>query len=286
MSADIIRPAAARSIREAPCTHEHKNQHPAVQDAWVDGHGGRLFARVWSPAAATGRAPIILLHDSLGSVELWRGFPAALCAATGRQVVAYDRLGFGKSDAHPGKLALGFVASEAEHDFAAVRQQLGIGRFVVFGHSVGGGMAVNCAAHCGDACVALITESAQAFVEDRTVQGIEEARELFKDAGQFERLKRYHGDRTAGCSTPGSARGCTRTSPGGPSPRPAPRAVPRPGDPRHRRRVRLAQASAADRRGVGGGARLEIMPDTRHVPHREKEAEVIELVRDFVATLG
>ena len=43
-----------------------KTQHPAVRDCWVDGHGGRLFARVWSPAAATDRAPIILLHDSGG----------------------------------------------------------------------------------------------------------------------------------------------------------------------------------------------------------------------------
>lgn len=264
-----------------------KNQNPALEDIWVEGHGGRLFARVWSPATATGRAPIILLHDSLGSVELWRGFPAALCAATGRQVVAYDRLGFGKSDAHPGKLTLGFVASEAEHDFAAVRQQLGIGRFVVFGHSVGGGMAVNCAAHCGDACVALITESAQTFVEDRTVAGIEEARELFKDAGQFERLARYHGDRTRWVLDAwiGS---WLHPDFAGWSLAPALPRVRCPalvihgiddeyGSPKHPRQIA---------EGVGGGARLEIMPDTRHVPHREKEAEVIELVRDFVATLG
>jgi pimeloyl-ACP methyl ester carboxylesterase len=49
------------------------------------------------------------------------------------------------------------------------------------------------------------------------------------------------------------------------------------GSPKHPRQIAEA---------VGGGARLEIMADTRHVPHREKEAEVIELVRDFVATLG
>ena len=158
---------------------------------------------------------------------------------------------------------------------------------VMLGHSVGGGMAVNCAAHCGDACVALITESAQAFVEDRTVQGIEEARELFKDAGQFERLKRYHGDRThwvldawiGSWLHPDFA---------GWSLAPALPRVQCPalvihgiddeyGSPKHPRQIAGA---------VGGGARLEIMADTRHVPHREKEAEVIELVRDFVATLG
>lgn len=264
-----------------------KIQNPAVQDIWVEGRGGRLFARVWSPAMATDRAPIILLHDSLGSVELWRGFPAALCAATGRQVVAYDRLGFGKSAPRPGKLALDFVASEAEHDFSAVRRELGIDRFVVFGHSVGGGMAVNCAARLGEACVALITESAQAFVEDRTVEGIEEARELFKDDSQIERLKRYHGDKTrwvldawiGSWLHPDFAAWSL-----------AP-ALPRVkcptlvihgiddeyGSPKHPQQIA---------EGVGGSARLEIMPDTRHVPHREKEAEVIRMLTDFLAPLG
>ena len=69
-------------------------------------------------------------------------------------LVAYDRLGFGRSDPHPGTLALDFIASEAEGDFATVLRALGIPRFIVFGHSVGGGMAVNCAAHHGAACVA------------------------------------------------------------------------------------------------------------------------------------
>jgi len=34
---------------------------------------GRLFVRLWAPPQAAG-SPIILFHDSLGSVELWRGF--------------------------------------------------------------------------------------------------------------------------------------------------------------------------------------------------------------------
>ena len=88
-----------------------RHQHTTSQDTAVDGQHGRLFVRTWSPEVPSHLAPIVLLHDSLGSVELWRGFPSALCKATGRQVVAYDRLGFGKSDPHPGTLALDFIAS-------------------------------------------------------------------------------------------------------------------------------------------------------------------------------
>lgn len=47
------------------------------------------------------RAPLVLLHEGLGSVGLWRGFPAALAAATGRRVIAYSRHGHGRSQRPP-----------------------------------------------------------------------------------------------------------------------------------------------------------------------------------------
>jgi pimeloyl-ACP methyl ester carboxylesterase len=40
----------------------------------------------------------VLLHEGLGSIELWRDFPPQLAAATGRAVVAYSRCGHGRSD--------------------------------------------------------------------------------------------------------------------------------------------------------------------------------------------
>lgn len=171
----------------------------AADDFHVTTEHGRLYAKRWRPAQAAegGHAPIVLLHDSLGCVELWRDFPQRLAAAAGREVVAYDRLGFGRSDPHPGKLGRGFVEAEADGGFRALIDQLRIVEFVAFGHSVGGGMAVACAARHGGACRALITESAQAFVEDRTVHGIREARAAFAEPGQIARLKRYHGDKAA-----------------------------------------------------------------------------------------
>ena len=77
-------------------------------DQWVEHPQGRLFTRTWMPAdvpdAARHAGPIVLFHDSLGCVELWRDFPARLGLATRRRVIAYDRLGFGRSDPHPGRL--------------------------------------------------------------------------------------------------------------------------------------------------------------------------------------
>jgi pimeloyl-ACP methyl ester carboxylesterase len=171
----------------------------AGRDHWIGTERGTLFARGWAAADARrgADATLLLFHDSLGSVELWRDFPERLAAATGRAVVAYDRLGFGRSDPYPGRLPLTFVRDEASEGAAAVRAALGLERVVPFGHSVGGGMAVATAAHLGDACEALVTESAQSFVEERTLAGIRAAREAFRQPGRLERLARYHGAKAA-----------------------------------------------------------------------------------------
>lgn len=167
-----------------------------VHDEWLASPQGRVFVRRWRASASDpSLAPMLLLHDSLGCVELWRDFPARLCAATGREIIAYDRLGFGRSAARSGPLALDFIRNEALQFLPLLQQQLGLARFMVFGHSVGGGMAVNIAAESGRDCLALITVAAQAFVEPRILQGIRQAQELFRDPLQFARLQKYHGDK-------------------------------------------------------------------------------------------
>ncbi|MBO3275687.1 alpha/beta fold hydrolase [Pseudomonas schmalbachii] len=168
------------------------------EDLWIETPHGRMFARRWRPDGqgdATGQAPFILFHDSLGCVELWRDFPGQLAAATGREVIAYDRLGYGRSDAHPGGWSPDFIRDEAQRYFPLLRESLDLGHFIAFGHSVGGAMAATCASLYPHACLALITESAQAFVEDRTLHGIRQAKEDFRKPGQIERLQKYHGDK-------------------------------------------------------------------------------------------
>ncbi|AHV94330.1 alpha/beta fold hydrolase [Bordetella holmesii] len=167
-----------------------------TQDHFIETDHGRLFARRWH-AGETGLPPVVLLHDSLGCVALWRDFPARLAQAAGRDVIAYDRLGFGCSDAHPGRLDLDFVSQEAESGLRCVREQLEIGPFVAMGHSVGGGMAIVAAGRYAHDCWGLITESAQVFAESRTLSGIRQAREDFALPGQLDRLKKYHGDKAA-----------------------------------------------------------------------------------------
>ena len=167
----------------------------AISDSWIATELGTVFARSWRPAGLSSDRgeTILLFHDSLGCVELWRDFPAQLAMATGRSVVAYDRLGFGRSDAHDGRLAFSFIRDEAAHGVPLILKELRIDRIIPFGHSVGGAMAVATAAQHPERCVVVITESAQSFVEDRTLAGVRAGQAEFQRPDRFERLVRYHG---------------------------------------------------------------------------------------------
>ncbi|MDT3670222.1 MAG: alpha/beta hydrolase [Aromatoleum sp.] len=258
-----------------------------TRESWVEHPQGRIHARSWAPSnMRSGVAPIVLFHDSLGCVELWRDFPADLSAATGRRVVAYDRLGFGKSDPRSARPPLDFIADEAETYFPAVREQLGIGPFIAFGHSVGGAMAIHCAAEFAADCKAPITESAQVFPEELTLRSIAEAREQFRDEAQIARLAKYHGGKAAwvldawteNWLDPGFASWSLDTV----LPRVTCPVLAIHGDEDEYGSTCHAEIIATLSKGR---SQVEILPDTRHVPHRERPAVVLELMSRFAGSL-
>ncbi|WP_373686032.1 alpha/beta fold hydrolase [Acinetobacter sp. YH12027] len=145
-----------------------------------------LYTKAWQPETTdkdATLAPIILMHDSLGSVDLWRDFPAQLAAESCRTVIAYDRLGFGRSSANPHLLSTDFVYAEARQGFKALLQHYSIQQFIVMGHSVGGGMSVVIATEYQEQCHGLITIAAQYEVEELTLSGIREAKTGFAQPG-------------------------------------------------------------------------------------------------------
>jgi len=165
-----------------------------VHDSLVDVPDGGIFVRRWNPGGRDYPA-IVLLHDSLGSVEQWRQFPAALARTTQRAVVAYDRLGFGRSTPRAERPSVDFVFEEVVRFFPALRKALGLARFSLFGHSVGGAMALSIAAVHSEACEAVVTEAAQAFVEPRTLASIRTAKARFEDPDRFAKMVKWHGEK-------------------------------------------------------------------------------------------
>ncbi|WP_373997826.1 alpha/beta fold hydrolase [Bdellovibrio bacteriovorus] len=253
-----------------------------VTEQFVDIPKGKLFVKKWSSAESKG-APIVLLHDSLGCVELWKDFPQRLCETTGRDVIAYDRLGFGKSTARDERPSIRFINEEAEFYFPVIAKELNLTEFILFGHSVGGAMAVAIAGQYPQVTQAVITESAQAFVEQRTIDGITQAKKDFSDPTVFSKLARYHGEKTqwvldawiqVWLSSEFSAWNLQT-------------------DLQKMKCPVLAIHGENDEYGsakfpeticqyAGGSSQLCLLENTGHVPHRENPERILKLVSEFL----
>lgn len=255
---------------------------PEILDQWVETGDGRLFVRTWVAGNAEDRAPILLVHDSLGCIALWRDFPERLAATTLRPVIAYDRLGFGRSDPHPGTLGFDFVADEAMRFIPAIRAQLGLLQFIACGHSVGGGMAVETSAHFPEDCIAVVTMGAQAFVERRTRDGIRQAKDDFAKPENLARLAKYHGEKarwvvdawTATWLAPGFADWNLDS---------ALARVRCPVLALHGEGDEYGSSEHPNRIAAGRG-HAEIFQGAGHVLHREDGERVVRAIRHFLAT--
>ena len=148
-------------------------------------------------AAGQPRAAIVFLHEGLGSVAMWRDWPARLCGATGRNGIVYSRRGYGESDRVPdvrttGRLAPDYMHCEALEVLPQLLAALGIDRPVLLGHSDGGSIALIHAAHRPvSACVVM---APHVIVEDVSVRAIEQARLTYLAGELRTRLQRYHAD--------------------------------------------------------------------------------------------
>ena len=138
------------------------------------------------------RRPIVLLHEGLGSVGLWREFPAALALATGRRVLVFSRFGHGRSEPPPEPRTPAFFHEEALDVLPALLPQLDAAGPILVGHSDGASIALIHAAYHPVTGLALIAP--HAFVEDFTVEEIARTRDLFEDGGLRERMARHHDD--------------------------------------------------------------------------------------------
>lgn len=137
-------------------------------------------------------APLLFLHEGLGSARLWRGWPAALAAATGRRAVAYSRLGHGFSDPPPAARAAGFMDDEAAVVLPALRAALDLSDPVLVGHSDGASIAlIHAAAH---PIAGLVLLAPHVVVEPISLAGVAAARDAFRDGDLARRMTRHHRD--------------------------------------------------------------------------------------------
>ncbi|VAW06327.1 benzoate degradation ring-cleavage hydrolase [hydrothermal vent metagenome] len=143
-----------------------------------------------------GEAPwVVFLHEGLGSIDLWRGFPADVAAATGRPVLVYNRHGHGFSDVLTEPRNVDFMHHEALVTFPEVLASFGIERPILVGHSDGASIALIYAG-AGHPVAGIAAFAPHVFVEPEAIASIEVAKERFATTDLADRMARYHRDPT------------------------------------------------------------------------------------------
>ena len=156
--------------------------------------GRRLETARWGPGP-TEAPTLVLLHEGLGCVALWRDVPALLAEATGCGVFAYSRFGYGQSDPKPLPWPLTYMQDEARDPLSRVLDAAGITEAILVGHSDGGSIAAVFAGEVRDPRLrGVVLIAAHFFVEDLNIASIRQIRAEYAQGGLRERLARYHRD--------------------------------------------------------------------------------------------
>jgi pimeloyl-ACP methyl ester carboxylesterase len=255
----------------------------------IDINGTRLEVQHLSPSKPRPRlAPLVFLHEGLGSVALWRDWPCQLSEATGREAWVYSRRGYGQSDAvsdvrHSGRLQPDYLHHEAWQVLPALLQTLGVVQPVLIGHSDGASIALlHASRYPVAACVVL---APHVMVEALSIQAIKQAKVQFESGELRQRLARFHADvdgafwqwndvwLSAGFASFDIRQDCTRIK--------APVLALQGADDAYGSLRQIDEITLPSEQIT-----RQVLSPCGHSPHREQTAVTTQAITDFLATLN
>ncbi len=138
---------------------------------------------------------IVLLHEGLGSVQVWGRFDGELAAATGAGVFSYSRAGYGQSSSSKLPRPVSFMHDEARDVLPRVLAAMDFHRGLLLGHSDGASIAAIYGGTVQDHRVrGLVLIAPHFFTEDMGIAEIARAKAAFETGALRAKLARMHVD--------------------------------------------------------------------------------------------
>ena len=138
-----------------------KTIYAAMQEHWLSIGQSKIYCCIHQHHP---EAPwLIFLHEALGSVAQWYGFPQKVADGLHANILLYDRLGHGQSDPEPQPRPIDFHWQEIAQRLPLLLKAFAIHNFYLIGHSDGGVMALLAAATStiqprGAVCISAMTD--------------------------------------------------------------------------------------------------------------------------------
>ncbi len=154
----------------------------------------------WIAPDKAGQPLVVFLHEGLGSLSMWKGFPQRLCETLGCRGLVYSRPGYGRSTPRAAGQAWGadFMHRQAHDVLPALLEALHIDAvrqpLWLFGHSDGGSIALLHAARFPQAVAGAIVLAPHILVEALSITSITQARDDYLATDLRQRLARHHDD--------------------------------------------------------------------------------------------
>jgi pimeloyl-ACP methyl ester carboxylesterase len=138
---------------------------------------------------------IVLLHEGLGCVQMWKDFPQQLSDATYLRVLAYSRQGYGASTPITGPREVEFMRDEAVRVLPVLLAALNIDNPILVGHSDGASIALLAAAS-QQHLSAVVVMAPHLFAEDISVAAISQTLTIYNDSStpMRSKLAKFHAD--------------------------------------------------------------------------------------------
>lgn len=257
------------------------------EDRDVTAAGTRLAVRSYHPAEARDAVPrttLVFLHEGLGCIEMWKGFPSQIVAEIGVPGLAYDRRGHGRSEGLRRPRGADYLHRLAFEELPAVLDACSVATPVLVGHSDGATIALLYAARHPTAAV--VAEAAHAFVEEAALAGIRATLARYAEGDLSRRLSRYHGVKTdalvhswadtwlapwfRGWDVTGELRDVT-----------CPVLLLQGADDGYATPAHLDAIA----RSLGGPVTSRLLARCGHAPHRDRPRQTLELVRRFIGSV-
>ena len=230
----------------------------------------------------------MFLHEGLGCIEMWRDFPQKLCDVLQCDGVVYDRTAYGQSSPWPADPGVRYMEIEADEVLPRLLAALAIEDCVLVGHSDGGTIALNYAAHDPAPLRAVVTLGRARHQRTGLPRGHRSrARGLrhhrpAPEAGALPRRQCRPAPSICG-PTPGWRRASSRWTPTAACPKiEVPVQAIQGEDDDYGSELQLGIIAGK----VGGYCETRLVPDCGHSPHLQQPAYVLSEIARFVAPMA
>lgn len=235
----------------------------------------------------SGQPTLVLLHEGLGCIDMWKDFPIRLYRETRYPVFAYSRRGYGRSDPKLPPWSPRYMHNEGLEILPKVLAAAGLKEVILVGHSDGASIAtIYSGGVAQQIASAVVLMAPHVFVEDLSVTSIEQAARAYTGTSLREKLKRYHGDNVDGAFwgwnkawlDPDFADwNIEQYLPG--------IAIPALLIQGEDDQYGTGKQLAAIERQICGPVTTRVLPDCRHSPHIDQAAATLQEIAGFLGTM-